>query len=136
LYISVNADEQGICEVFTNTGRGGGCSSQSEATSRLVSIALRSGISVDSIIEQLRGIRCTACIRRPGVKVTSCPDAIAKAIKKNFEDAPPISLQQFAAEPAAAMESGKISKCPECGTEINHEGGCTICLSCGYSHCG
>ena len=40
----------------------------SQATSRLVSIALRSGISVDSIVEQLRGIRCSACIRQPGAR--------------------------------------------------------------------
>ncbi|HHW13659.1 MAG TPA: adenosylcobalamin-dependent ribonucleoside-diphosphate reductase, partial [Firmicutes bacterium] len=85
LYIVVNADEYGVCEVFTNTGREGGCASQSEATSRLISIALRSGISVDAIYEQLRGIRCPSCLRRPGVSVTSCPDAIAKAIKKYVE---------------------------------------------------
>ena len=133
LYISVNSDEQGICEVFTNTGREGGCASQSEATSRLVSIALRSGISVDSIVEQLRGIRCPACIRRPGVKVTSCPDAIAKSLKKSIAAQPGISLQQFAKE---VKGPGKGSVCPECGDNIQHEGGCIICLSCGYSHCG
>lgn len=137
LFISVNSDEQGVCEVFTNTGKEGGCASQSEATSRLVSIALRSGISVDSIVEQLRGIRCPACIRRPGITVTSCPDAIAKALKKSVSEAPSISLQQFAAETAAGLEEGHSdTKCPECGREINHEGGCTICLGCGYSHCG
>jgi ribonucleoside-diphosphate reductase alpha chain len=85
LYVSVNADEQGICEIFTNTGRAGGCSSQSEATARLISIALRSGISVESIIEQIRGIRCPACIRREGVNVTSCPDAISRVIKKYID---------------------------------------------------
>lgn len=136
LYISVNSDELGICEVFTNTGRDGGCASQSEATSRLVSIALRSGISVDSIVEQLRGIRCPACIRRPGVKVTSCPDAIAKALKKGLIDKPAISLQQFATEQSATSDILAKHNCPECGELINHEGGCTICLSCGYSHCG
>jgi ribonucleoside-diphosphate reductase alpha chain len=82
LYVSVNADNKGICEIFTNTGRAGGCSSQSEATARLISISLRSGISVDAIIEQIKGIRCPACIRREGVNVTSCPDAIARVIKK------------------------------------------------------
>ena len=85
LYVSVNADEQGICEVFTNTGRAGGCASQSEATARLISIALRSGLSVDAIIEQIRGIRCPACVRREGVNVTSCPDAISKVIKKYMD---------------------------------------------------
>jgi ribonucleoside-diphosphate reductase alpha chain len=58
LYVTVNYDESGICEVFTNTGRAGGCPSQSEATARLVSIAMRSGIDVKSIVEQLKGIRC------------------------------------------------------------------------------
>lgn len=88
LYVSVNADEKGICEVFTNTGRAGGCSSQSEATARLISIALRSGLSVDAIMEQIRGIRCPACIRREGVTVTSCPDAIARVIKKYIDISP------------------------------------------------
>jgi ribonucleoside-diphosphate reductase alpha chain len=27
------------------------------------------------------------------------------------------------------------STCPECGEPIDHEGGCTICRACGYSHC-
>lgn len=137
LYIIVNSDEHGVCEVFTNTGRDGGCASQSEATSRLVSIALRSGISVDSLVEQLRGIRCPACIRRPGVNVTSCPDAIAKALKKSVSSPATISLQQFAKEgPQISAPAPSKGECPECGTQILHEGGCTICLNCGYSHCG
>ncbi|MCX7921465.1 MAG: vitamin B12-dependent ribonucleotide reductase [Clostridia bacterium] len=82
LYITVNYDERGICEVFTNTGRAGGCPSQSEATSRLVSIALRSGIDVKSIVGQLKGIRCPSTIRQKGMKVMSCPDAIGRLIEK------------------------------------------------------
>ncbi|MCX8132125.1 MAG: vitamin B12-dependent ribonucleotide reductase [Clostridia bacterium] len=82
LYITVNYDEHGICEVFTNTGRAGGCPSQSEATSRLVSIALRSGIDAASIVEQLKGIRCPSTIRQKGLKVMSCPDAIGRLIEK------------------------------------------------------
>jgi ribonucleoside-diphosphate reductase alpha chain len=82
LYITVNYDEHGICEVFTNTGRAGGCPSQSEATSRLVSIALRSGIDAKSIVEQLKGIRCPSTIRQKGLKVLSCPDAIGRLIEK------------------------------------------------------
>jgi ribonucleoside-diphosphate reductase alpha chain len=160
LYVSVNADEKGICEVFTNTGRAGGCSSQSEATARLISITLRSGLSVDSITEQIKGIRCPACMRREGVNVTSCPDAIARVIKKynevgiNFA-----SVQKETQEKASAAESpssvGKVgtatekitgrktqisvapeNACPECGKPINHEGGCVVCTHCGYSKCG
>lgn len=82
LYITVNYDEHGICEVFTNTGRAGGCPSQSEATSRLVSVALRSGLDAKSIVEQLKGIRCPSTIRQKDLKVLSCPDAIGRLIEK------------------------------------------------------
>lgn len=85
LYITVNYDEMGICEVFTNTGRAGGCPSQSEATARLVSIALRSGVDHRHIIEQLKGIRCPSTIRQKGLKVMSCPDAIGRLIEKVVE---------------------------------------------------
>ena len=57
LYITVNYDEQGICEIFTNTGKAGGCPSQSEATARLASVALRSGdVYKRQIIYDSKGI--------------------------------------------------------------------------------
>jgi len=127
LYVSVNSDEKGICEVFTNTGRAGGCSSQSEATARLISVALRSGISEEVIIEQIRGIRCPACMRREGVNVTSCPDAIARIIKKN--------IVKGGGEDVKPLEVSGTNKCPECGMPINHESGCVVCVHCGYSKC-
>ncbi|WP_088224691.1 vitamin B12-dependent ribonucleotide reductase [Desulfosporosinus sp. FKB] len=154
LYVSVNADEKGICEVFTNTGRAGGCSSQSEATARLISIALRSGLSVDAIIEQVKGIRCPACMRREGVSVTSCPDAIARVIKKYNEVGINVTqVQAVEGQNASGLlnvtgPSEKISAkkplpgvapanaCPECGMPINHESGCVVCTHCGYSKCG
>ncbi len=82
LYITVNYDEKGICEVFTNLGRAGGCPSQSEATSRLISMALRSGMDVGTLIEQLKGIRCHSTLRKKGLKVLSCPDAIGRVLEK------------------------------------------------------
>ena len=136
LYITVNYDETGICEVFTSTGKAGGCPSQSEATARLASIALRSGISVDEILDQLRGIRCPSTIRQSGMKCTSCPDAIARAIKK-VDD---LVKRQGAPEPVRpaplpAAEAKYARFCPECGAEMEHEGGCVSCRSCGYSKC-
>ncbi|MDQ7095222.1 vitamin B12-dependent ribonucleotide reductase [Desulfosporosinus sp. PR] len=156
LYVSVNADEKGICEVFTNTGRAGGCSSQSEATARLISIALRSGLSVDAIIEQVKGIRCPACMRREGVSVTSCPDAIARVIKKynevgikvteiqtgtqqailNAERTNAAKRTEKAAEKKLRVGVAPENACPECGMPINHESGCVVCTHCGYSKCG
>ena len=165
LYVTVNYDENGICEVFTNTGRAGGCPSQSEATSRLVSIALRSGMDVESVVEQLKGIRCPSTIRQKGLKVLSCPDAIGRLIEKvaklqsgreEISTAHVISDEEVK-EPLPDVECesecdscsmidmcNKPDKakeempaiCHECGSVLEHEGGCVICRNCGYSKCG
>ena len=127
LYVTVNYDSNGICEVFTNVGRAGGCPSQSEATSRLVSMALRSGVDVDSIIEQLRGIRCHSTLRQKGLKVLSCPDAIGRVLERVVE------LRGGETDVAAP---GNGNKCPECASPLEHESGCVVCRSCGYSKCG
>ena len=142
LYITVNYDDHGICEVFTNTGRAGGCPSQSEATARLVSVAIRSGISPQEIIQQLKGIRCPSCLRQNGVPVTSCPDAIAKALEKVLKATEHVDEAELPKEIPAAMAAmtpaqAKLAKyCPECGSKLEHEGGCVTCRNCGYSKCG
>lgn len=145
LYITVNYDDKGICEIFTNTGKAGGCPSQSEATARLASIALRSGIDVRSIIDQLKGIRCPSTIRQSGMKCTSCPDAIAKAIERVYQQQvrlghwaePELSAAEGpAASQAETVVPGRMRFCPECGAKLEHEGGCVIYRNCGYSKCG
>lgn len=132
LYVTVNYDEQGICEVFTNVGRAGGCPSQSEATSRLISQALRAGMDVGEIVEQLRGIRCHSTLRRGSENALSCPDAIGRVLQKvakmRGEHVAPL-MQERQSGTAAAL-------CPECGAALEYEGGCCICKSCGYSKCG
>lgn len=160
IYITVNKDENGTCEVFTNLGRAGGCPSQSEATCRLISLALRSGVKVEDVIDQLKGIRCMNTMRQGGIKqsdgtvVLSCPDAIGKAIEKfhkaDMEDGLFIGkMRDCTPEENASIEKyiEKISvptginifdtlKCPECGKELARDGGCIICRHCGYSKCG
>ena len=137
LYITVNYDEYGICEVITNLGRGGGCPSQSEATSRLISIALRSGMDVRSLVEQLKGIRCTSTIRKDGIKVMSCPDAIGRVIEKVMKlsngNGNTISTA-LDEEENRKIPTGPA--CPECGQSVEHDGGCIVCRNCGFSKCG
>lgn len=164
LYITVNSDENGICEVFTNLGRAGGCPSQSEATSRLISMALRSGIDVKAIVEQLKGIRCHSTLRQMAnnkeIKVLSCPDAIGRAIErsiglargngngnnheanhayiKRYVDAGPdeTAISKDETGLNTNKQHVKGADCPECGHTLEHESGCVICRSCGYSKCG
>lgn len=144
LYITVNYDDYGICEVFTNLGRAGGCPSQSEATSRLVSIALRSGIDVKSIVEQLKGIRCATTIRQQGLKVMSCPDAIGRVIEKvmylqnngNRKEEEELNVLSEYQKNIDVESELKYKFCPECGAKVEHEGGCVICKNCGFSKCG
>lgn len=146
LYITVNYDENGICEVFTNVGKAGGCPSQSEATARLISVALRSGMDVSEIVEQLKGIRCHSTLRQKSnnsdIKVLSCPDAIARTIEK-IRKMTPISNIEIAetsipVEDLIPVPQGNKTKaaCPECGGEITHQDGCVICPNCGFSKCG
>lgn len=139
LYITVNYDDQGICEIFTNTGKAGGCPSQSEATARLASVALRSGMDVDTIVEQLKGIRCPSTIRQGGMKCTSCPDAMARIIEQEYEKQ--VASGNWRTRggmkgPASEGEPEDQTKCPECGGMLEYEGGCNICRQCGYSKCG
>lgn len=135
LYVTVNYDENGICEVFTSTGKGGGCPSQSEATARLVSIALRSGVKAEALLEQLQGIRCPSTVRQAGMKCTSCPDAIAKVVRRVDKMRRAIPGAAVPAAPESPAESRFPKFCPECGSKLEHEGGCVACRSCGYSKC-
>lgn len=142
LYVTVNYDEEGICEVFTNNGKHGGCPSQSEAVGRLASLALRSGIKIEDVIRQLKGIRCPSTIRQPGLNVLSCPDAIAKVLRQTEEAMqqekgiiPAIGKREK--EPGEiTYEASRMKFCPECGAPVIHEGGCVICPECGFSKCG
>jgi len=123
LYVTVNKDEVGFCEVFAQMGKTGGCaSSQIESTGRLISLALRSGVKIDSIIKQIIGIRCPNPIWQNGRQVLSCPDAIGQVLAKVAQvDEPP---------PTATMGA-----CPDCGGAVEPEGGCLVCRACGFSKC-
>ncbi len=154
LYITINSDQEGICEVFTTTGKGGGCHAQSEAISRLASLVLRSGIAIEEVTKQLKGIRCEAAMIRNEVNNLSCPDAIGRAIeifKENADngniDATKIQhnseiVKKKAAQAARGIQGettrqpGKLRSCPECDNILESDGGCVVCRSCGWSRCG
>jgi ribonucleoside-diphosphate reductase alpha chain len=139
LYVTINEDEKGLCEVFTHIGKTGGCAAaQSEAVSRMISLALRSGVDVDSVIKQLGGIRCASPRITPDGTVLSCPDAIGKAIAKHIGKEPPNNTGTLnVTEPFAKVGGvkGYAGVCPDCGEVLEYIEGCVLCRSCGYSKC-
>ncbi len=144
LYITINEDEEGLCEVFTTMGKSGGCTaSQSEATSRMISLALRSGVDPDSVVKELKGIRCPMPSWDRGAVTLSCADAIGKAIDRYLsgngrhstgnDDVKEIDARALTRGNAAS--AGYNPECPECGTMLELAEGCVVCRACGYSRC-
>ncbi|MEN2984775.1 MAG: vitamin B12-dependent ribonucleotide reductase [Dictyoglomaceae bacterium] len=144
LYVTINEDDMGICEIFSTLGKAGGCAaSQTEAISRLISLALRSGIDLSSIIKQLKAIRCPSPTRdEEGEYILSCSDAIAKALEKyiNLKEGKNTSKNSLFLFPDKKIEEKRENEysgipCPECGTPLDAQEGCLICRVCGYSKC-
>jgi ribonucleoside-diphosphate reductase alpha chain len=136
LFVIMNDDELGPREVFANMGKAGGCaSSNTEALGRLISLALKKGASAAEIVEQLKGIRCHVPYGMGPNAVTSCADAMGKALERRY-----VTGARAAAagppEPQLAFMEVAQGACPDCGGVIEHEGGCVVCRICGYSRCG
>jgi len=146
----VNRDEDGLCEVFCQMGRSGGCTaSQSEAISRLISLALRSGVDIDKVVSQLKGIRCPSPIWSNGKLILSCSDAMATALSRHtggsaVADSNEIPVfthdadfEKLSSELAAnKTKRGEMAGvCPDCSGVLEHAEGCLTCRMCGYSKC-
>ncbi len=127
LYVTINQDQHGVFELFNTMGKAGGCAaSQSEAIGRLVSLAWRSGITSDQIVKELSGISCHKPFGFGQDKNLSCADAISNAIRKYLKMDKPEDSNLI-------IQNGA---CPDCGASMEHESGCVVCRSCGYSECG
>jgi ribonucleoside-diphosphate reductase alpha chain len=141
LYITVNEDENGLCEVFTAIGKAGGTvAAQTEAISRLISLALRSGVDPNSIINQLKGISGPNPTWEDGQLILSTPDAIGRALETflDGEENPNLKNKvqfEIAEEPTQSKKANGIH-CIDCeGDEVVNESGCYICKDCGWSKC-
>ena len=142
LYITVNEDENGLCEVFTTIGKAGGTvAAQTEAISRLISLSLRSGVDPNSIISQLKGISGPNPTWEDGQLILSTPDAIGRALESFVDgETVPESGKKKAhfeiAEDTSTPSNTQGMYCKECdGHGIVDEGGCLICKDCGWSKC-
>ncbi|NMB02826.1 MAG: vitamin B12-dependent ribonucleotide reductase [Firmicutes bacterium] len=138
LYVTINEDDQGICEIFTTIGKAGGCAGAfSEATARLASLSLRSGVELKQVVKQLKGIRCPHPIWQGGQQVLSCPDAMAQVleqyIKQKDGNQEAAATRTNLTTPKAHVFTGEM--CPECSGTMVEESGCATCLECGFSRC-
>ena len=148
LYITINEDKNGLCEVFTTIGKAGGnAAAQSEAISRLISLSLRSGLDPKAIVRQLKGISGPNPTWEDGRLILSTPDAIGKALddyllekskyregdeEKKNSDSPRITLAQE--KIIEDVPEGMV--CIECQNHsVFNEGGCLTCRECGWSKC-
>jgi len=145
LYITINEDNEGLCEVFTTIGKAGGnAAAQSEAISRLISLALRSGVNPHSVVRQLKGISGPNPTWENGRLILSTPDAIGKALDDYLKD----KEQQFNTADDLSYDDQKplitmaptntdvqISTCEEGSHDLVNENGCIVCRQCGWSKC-
>ena len=84
MFVNITEDEKGQpFEVFLNLGKAGGSAmADAEAIGRLISLALRSGISLQEIHRQLRGISSDRAVGLGPNKVLSLPDAVGIALEQ------------------------------------------------------
>ncbi|MDE0395271.1 MAG: vitamin B12-dependent ribonucleotide reductase [Gammaproteobacteria bacterium] len=156
LYVTINEDKKGRAfEVFTTVGKAGGAAmADAEALGRLASLALRSGIPITAVRDQLRGISCDRAVGVGPNKVLSAPDAVAQAINRYLADREGVQQElpitapvAFEGGAAAVQAEGRgnplpvdpsfLGSCPDCGAgQLAYEEGCVKCHICGFSECG
>ena len=163
MFVHITEDDKGQpFEVFINLGKAGGSAmADAEAMGRLVSLALRSGIPIQQVHRQLRGISSDRAVGLGPSKVLSVPDAIGLALEdwmrtKNGVQQELLTTSETLAAPSApvmktqpvaagntlmafeSVNSGDsfIGTCPDCGSQLEFAEGCAKCHVCGFSECG
>lgn len=132
-----------LCHIFLNKGSKGGCNSYMIGLSRLISLAGKKGATVEEIVDQLKSVvACPSFVSRKTTEANisdgrSCAEAVGRELLKlheqfkiNYLNQPEIT--QLKIDNEVKIE---IAKCPECGAELSHTGGCINCYNCGWTKC-
>ncbi len=128
LYVTVTEYHGKPFEVFATIGKSGrSTTAKTEAIGRLVSLAFRSGVTVDKVVNQLKGIGGEHPIFQNGGLVLSIPDAISRVLENRY-----LKNEQTKKKGGSLM--GEV--CPECSQTISFEEGCMTCHFCGFTKCG
>ncbi len=149
LYVTINNDEKGMpFEVFATIGRSGGFfQEQSEAICRLMSLALRAGVKVEEVSDELKGIRGPMPTFTDKGTILSLPDALGKILEQHVTTA--AQIEEVIARPEkqevlpfvpkikekSVADFGFMPGCPDCGAPLLMQEGCISCKACGFSRC-
>jgi len=124
LYITISHFNHQPFEVFCSIGKSGySTMADAEAIGRLTSLALRSGISAEEVVSQLKGIGGSEPTFHNGALIQSIPDAIAQALEKHI------------GEVQTTNQDINSITCPMCGAELADEK-CPTCPNCAWTKCG
>ena len=150
LYITINRDENdNLVEVFIDPGKSGGCVANAESLGRMASSMMRAGMTIDSIVDCTKGVKCSACTQVKASKAKkidglSCGDIVARTIQEEYdrfkhekaEVKYPVQEKDILDDIREIEQKVMDDKlCPECLMELANEGGCVVCKNCGYSKC-
>ncbi|HTY39507.1 MAG TPA: ribonucleoside-diphosphate reductase, adenosylcobalamin-dependent, partial [Candidatus Paceibacterota bacterium] len=158
LYVTINNDERGVpFELFATIGKSGGFfQEQSEAICRMISLSLRSGIKIEEIVSNLKGIRGPMPTLTNKGTILSLPDAIGQILEEHARtsvteapllaehatvsvkvDAPVEAKVESAptGRQKALADFGHMPGCPDCGAPLVLAEGCMSCKACGFSRC-
>ena len=162
MYVGIQYWDGKVYEVFTNVGKDGGCvSAYMSGITRTATLALRHGVPLKEIVEQLKDISCHS-IWDDGVLIASPVDGIAFALAHEIPEkerdeytrrlldrekvrASGVSITYLSAEEMSkefintgdGMEIiSEVCPAPGCGsTDMVRQEGCVRCLTCGDSRC-
>ena len=164
LFVGISLSENRLVDMYVKRVANGGCVHNIDALVISMSSILRLGGSLCNIEKAFRGCGvCNSFTkaRSQGKEVSkgvSCPTAILNAIKEvedeylNKENQTVIKKEKvevnldksnklneddkkYIKEYGESAFAQRYNKCPECGNEINHTGGCVICNNCSWTKC-
>lgn len=127
--------------------------------SRMISLAARGGVSIEAILDQLKS--CGVCpsyavrsaTKKDCSKGSCCPVAVGNALKDMYKEIQDIiceckgeiltQTEVIVNQPLVNKIAKEVIKldisleeCPNCHEKtMTRQGGCTQCVSCGYSKC-
>ena len=118
LYITVNWKDDKMFEIFVNSERH---KDEVDGITRLISLSMRCGVSIDAIIKQLFKLNT---------------DSVGFAVGMTLNDAYTLDSREPIVQEVEVDDKPREMECPECHSKnVKLSGHCWQCDSCGASGC-